>query len=105
MEAMASGKPVIASRIGGIVDLDDEDETGLLVGPGDSLALREAMERLLANPDMRKRMGQVALYKVVDFQASTIVPRIEFVYEELLLKANLSQKTALRGDSVGATRT
>jgi glycosyltransferase involved in cell wall biosynthesis len=105
MEAMASGKPVIASRIGGIVDLVAEDETGLLVAPGDSLALREAMERLLANPDMRKRMGQDALYKVVDFQASTIVPSIEYVYEELLLKANLSQKTALRGDSVGATRT
>ena len=44
---------------------------------------------LLFDPDMRKHMGQVALYKVVDFHASTIVPRIEYVYEELILNANL----------------
>ena len=106
MEAMASGKPVIASRIGGIVDLVAEGETGLLVRPGDLFALREAIERLLANPDMCKRMGQVALRKVVDFQASTIVPRIEYVYKELLLKATPSdQKTALSSDSVGTRRT
>lgn len=88
MEAMSTGRPVIASRIGGLVDLVADDETGFLIQPGDSLALQQAIERLLAHPDLRGRMGQAALRKVVEFQASAVVPRIERVYEELLQKAN-----------------
>jgi glycosyltransferase involved in cell wall biosynthesis len=85
MEAMSTGRPVIASRIGGLVDLVAEGETGLLVQPGDPSALRQAIERLLADPDLRRRMGQAALRKVVEFQASTVVPRIEQVYEQVLV--------------------
>ncbi len=84
MEAMSSGRPVIASRIGGLPDLIDDGETGLLIRPGDPLELRQAIERLMANPDLRYRMGQAALYKVVEFQASSIVPRIEQIYEEVV---------------------
>ena len=84
MEAMSSGRPVIASRIGGMADLVEDGETGLLVRPGDALELRQATERLLANPDLRARMGQAALQKVVAFQASSIVPRIEQIYEQLV---------------------
>jgi glycosyltransferase involved in cell wall biosynthesis len=84
MEAMSTGRPVIVSRIGGLVDLVTDGETGFLVQPGDSLALQQAIERLLADPDLRRRMGQAALRKVVEFQASTVVPRIEQVYEQVL---------------------
>ena len=104
MEAMSAGRPVIASRIGGLVDLVADGETGFLIQPGDALALQQAIERLLADPDLRRSMGQAALRKVVEFQASIVVPRIERVYEELLQKGNLSQRTGLRDDSVGATR-
>jgi glycosyltransferase involved in cell wall biosynthesis len=103
MEAMTAGRPVIASRIGGLVDLVADGETGLLVEPGNPSALRQAIERLLANPDLRRRMGQVALRKVVEFQASTVVPRIEHVYEELLQKANPSRKNGLRNDSLATS--
>ena len=84
VEAMSAGRPVIASRIGGMADLVIDGETGLLVEPGDSKALQIAIERLLSNPELRSRMGLAARQKVVEFQASTIVPRIEQVYEELL---------------------
>ena len=84
MEAMATGRPVIASRIGGLVDLVADGETGYLVQPGDAPALQQAIERLLADPDLRRRMGQAALRKVVEFQASAVVPRIEKVYEQVL---------------------
>src|SRR5260370_1027512 len=81
---MSVGRPVIASRIGGMVDLVIDGETGLLVEPGDSKALQIAIECLLSNPELRSRMGLAARQKVVEFQASTIVPRIEQVYEALL---------------------
>jgi glycosyltransferase involved in cell wall biosynthesis len=84
MEAMVAGRPVIASRIGGLVDLVNDGESGLLVEPGNPLALQGAIERLLANPDLCRRMGQAALRKVVEYQASTVVPRIEQVYQEVL---------------------
>jgi glycosyltransferase involved in cell wall biosynthesis len=92
IEAMAAGRPVIASRIGGMADLVEDGETGLLIEPGDAAALREAIERLLSNPGLRNRMGQAALRKVTEFQASAIVPRIEQIYEELLQNTVSTQK-------------
>jgi glycosyltransferase involved in cell wall biosynthesis len=85
MEAMSTGRPVIASRIGGLVDLVADGESGLLVEPDDPSVLRQAIEQLLADPDLRRRMGQAALSKIVEFQASTVVPCIEQVYEQVLV--------------------
>jgi glycosyltransferase involved in cell wall biosynthesis len=56
-EAMAHGKPVVASRVGGLLDLVVDGETGLLVSPGDAADLRAALEWLLAEPDLRRRLG------------------------------------------------
>jgi glycosyltransferase involved in cell wall biosynthesis len=84
MEAMAVGRPVVASSIGGLSDIVIDGETGLLVPPGDWRALREAIRRLLDNPSLRERMGAVAKQRVVEFQAGTVVPRIEQVYREVL---------------------
>jgi glycosyltransferase involved in cell wall biosynthesis len=85
MEAMSTGRPIIASRIGGLIDLVADGETGFLVQPGDPSVLQQAIERLLTNPDLRIRMGLAALRKVIEFQANTVVPRIEQVYENVLL--------------------
>jgi glycosyltransferase involved in cell wall biosynthesis len=86
MESMAMGRPIIASRIGGLTDLVEEGVTGFLVPPGDSNALRQAIELLLANPNLREQMGRAGKNKVVKFQASTVVPRIEDVYNDLVSK-------------------
>jgi glycosyltransferase involved in cell wall biosynthesis len=59
-EAMAHGKPVVASAVGGLLDLVVDGETGLHVPPGDVRALRSALERLLADPELRKRLGAAA---------------------------------------------
>ncbi|TAK33776.1 MAG: glycosyltransferase family 1 protein [Chloroflexota bacterium] len=85
MEAMHAARPVIGSRIGGIPDLVADGETGLLVSPCDPIALRQSIERLLVDPGLRKRMGQAGQRRIAQFMASAIVPRIERVYEELLL--------------------
>jgi glycosyltransferase involved in cell wall biosynthesis len=84
MEAMAVGRPLIASRMGGLTDLVVDGETGLLVPPDDHVALRQAMERLLTDPALRARMGEASQRKVVEFQASAVVQRIEQVYRRLL---------------------
>jgi glycosyltransferase involved in cell wall biosynthesis len=86
LEAMAASRPVIASRIGGLTDLVADGETGLVVAPGDALALRGAMARLLNEGGLRATMGQAARRRLVEFQASTIVPRIERVYESLIVR-------------------
>ncbi len=80
LEAMASGRPVIGSRIGGIPDQIIDGETGLLVPPGDVLALREGMVRLIADAPLRMRMGQAAKMRVREFQSSVIVSKIEAIY-------------------------
>lgn len=84
MEAMACGKPVIGSRIGNIVNLVVDGQTGLIVPPGDADALRQAMERLLTDAALRARFGQAALRRVTQFQASSVIPRIERLYQDLL---------------------
>jgi glycosyltransferase involved in cell wall biosynthesis len=59
-EAMAHGRPVVASAVGGLRDLVVDGETGMLVPPGDVPALRAALERLLADPSLRRRLGEAA---------------------------------------------
>ena len=63
-EAMAHGRAVVASAVGGHVDLVAHGETGLLVAPRDALALRAALERLLADAPLRERLGNAARERV-----------------------------------------
>jgi len=86
MEAMAVGRPVIASRIGGLSDIVKDGETGVLIPPGDVQALCRAMQSLLEHPERREQMGVMAKEHVVNFQARTVVTRIEQVYQEVIAR-------------------
>jgi glycosyltransferase involved in cell wall biosynthesis len=57
LEAMSAGRPVVASRIGGVPELVVHEETGLLVAPGDPEALAAAIVRMLSDPAGAVRMG------------------------------------------------
>ena len=59
-QAMAYGRPVVATPVGGLADAVVDGETGLLVQPGDVGALRSALERLLGDPALRARLGDAA---------------------------------------------
>jgi glycosyltransferase involved in cell wall biosynthesis len=59
-EAMAYGRPVVATAVGGLADAVADGETGLLVPAGDAVALRAALERLLADAGLRRRLGAAA---------------------------------------------
>jgi glycosyltransferase involved in cell wall biosynthesis len=60
LEAMASGRAVVASRVAGIPDVVRDGDDGLLVPPGDALALAAALSRLAADPAERERLGRAA---------------------------------------------
>ena len=66
LEAMAAGLPVVASAVGGIPELAVDGETALLVEPGDVEALAGAIERLLADPELRRRLGAAGRQRVLD---------------------------------------
>jgi glycosyltransferase involved in cell wall biosynthesis len=57
IEAMAHGRPVVGSRVGGLAELVVDGETGILVPPRDVAALRHALVRLLGDKALRARMG------------------------------------------------
>ena len=59
-EAMAHGRPVVASSVGGLLDAIEDGVTGILVPPHDSAALRAAVESLLADAGLRRRLGSAA---------------------------------------------
>ena len=84
MEAMALGKPVIASRIGGLPEIVADGETGIVVTPEDSEELRTAIATLVADPALAARMGAAGQDRVTSFYASTVVREIESAYEEVL---------------------
>ncbi len=65
-EAMAHGRPVVAGDVGGLRDLVVHEQTGLLVPPRDVEALRAALERLLADRDLRRRLGDAGRARIAE---------------------------------------
>jgi glycosyltransferase involved in cell wall biosynthesis len=82
VEAMAAALPVIATSVGGNVDLVRDGETGLLVGPGDVAALAGALRRLGASAEERSRLGGAARDLVRGLcSMDGMVRRVSDVYE------------------------
>jgi glycosyltransferase involved in cell wall biosynthesis len=85
LEAFALGKPVIASRIGGMPEIVIDGHTGLLSEPGDALALSERIEYLLENPWAVEDLGRNARTKVEkEFDPATHYRRLKAVYDGLI---------------------
>jgi glycosyltransferase involved in cell wall biosynthesis len=84
-EAMAWARPVVATAVGGLVDAVEDDVTGLLVPPGDTSALRAAVERLLGDAELRARLGAAAREKAQrELSFDVAAGRLQAVYEEAL---------------------
>ena len=84
-EAMAYGRPVVAGAVGGLLDLVADGETGLLVPPRDVPALREALERLIGDRELRRRMGEAARERVrTRFAWPAVTDATLAAYEEAL---------------------
>ncbi len=77
MEALASGAAVVASRVGGIPELIEDEVSGLVVPPGDPVLLAEALERLHVQPDLRRRLAENGRQRVErDYELSANTAKV-----------------------------
>lgn len=83
LEAMAWGRAILATSMGGVLDLVDDGEDGLLVPPGDAAALADALRRLLGDPDLRRRLAAAAERRSSDFTEDAVWSRLDSLYQEL----------------------
>lgn len=87
IEAMASAVPGVSTDVGGVRDVIDSPEVGVLAAPGDRRALAAGVEKLLADPVLRRRMGERARARVLDrFGLERLVDDVARVYGELLTR-------------------
>jgi glycosyltransferase involved in cell wall biosynthesis len=84
VEAMRSGVPVVASRIGALPEIVVHGSTGFLVTPGNTTELRAAIRRLDEDPAVRRKMGAAGLVRADQFSAETVTRRYEQHYRRLL---------------------
>jgi glycosyltransferase involved in cell wall biosynthesis len=85
IEAMTLGKPVVATRIGGIPELVQEGDTGLLVAPRDSANLAQAIVTLARNKELRHRMGaQAQRIALREYAIQDNIAGMEKIYQDLL---------------------
>jgi glycosyltransferase involved in cell wall biosynthesis len=84
LEAMAMGKPVVATDVGGVPELVLHGETGLLVPSGDEGALTQALLRLLGDPEARRRMGDAGRSRAQQcFDQKTQIAKLETYLERM----------------------
>jgi glycosyltransferase involved in cell wall biosynthesis len=85
IEAAVVGLPAVASRIYGITDAVAEGETGLLHVPGDVAGIESALERLIADPDLRRAMGAAARERALrDFSMERVSAELMAFYGKIL---------------------
>jgi glycosyltransferase involved in cell wall biosynthesis len=84
LEAMAHGVPIISTHVGGIPDIIENGREGILIAPGDVIALADSLERLLKNPPLRIAMGKVAHEKAVSlFAVDKVLTQLSTLYSSL----------------------
>jgi glycosyltransferase involved in cell wall biosynthesis len=84
VEAMALGRPVVVTRVGGLPEVVDDGQEGLLVPPGDPAALAAGIAALLGDGDLRRRMGEAARRRARGLDVRHAVRRTEELYAELV---------------------
>jgi glycosyltransferase involved in cell wall biosynthesis len=84
VECLAAGTPCVVSGLGGLVDVVSDGVEGLHVPPGDAAALAAALERLLADEQLRARLGAAGPAKAERFTLSHVLPQVDAVYASVL---------------------
>jgi glycosyltransferase involved in cell wall biosynthesis len=88
LEAMACGKPVVSTRVGGVSDLIQDGYNGFLVSSGDYEALADRVNYLLQNPETARRLGGNARIRALDYGIARSAELTEEVYLECISRHN-----------------
>jgi L-malate glycosyltransferase len=89
VEAMAAGKPVVSTAVGGSIDAVIDGETGFLVPPSDPEAMAQALFRLSASAELRARFGGEGRVRAsTSYDASSVVGGLQDMYDQLLTRAS-----------------
>lgn len=90
IEGMAAGLAVLTTPVGATEDIIRDGETGLLVKPGDIESLTRALERLIDNPDLRKRLGAAALlFHEENLEIDGYCRRLESLWQDSILHSSM----------------
>lgn len=90
LEAMFFGCPSVATRVGGIPEVIQDGESGLLAPAGDALSLAAAVQDLIDDPERRRKLGEAARLRAREhFSADAIVPQYENLYHGVCCGGNL----------------
>ncbi|MFX1466656.1 MAG: glycosyltransferase family 4 protein [Promethearchaeota archaeon] len=84
LEAMASGKPIVATNVGGIPYIVRNGKNGIIVKQGDHEGLAEAIKRLLSNSELQKQMGETGLQLSKKYEWDNVVSQVEQLYQKVL---------------------
>lgn len=84
MEAMAAGKPVVATNVRGSRDLVEDGITGFLVEPGDKAGFKDALAKLLAERALRERMGRAGQDRIREYALERVLVEMGAVYARYL---------------------
>jgi glycosyltransferase involved in cell wall biosynthesis len=95
LEAMAMRLPAVATRVGGVPEVVEDGMTGFVVPPGDEVALRAALARLVDDPGLRDRLGAAGQARVhAHFTLQQMVRQVEHLYDALARRKLRARSTA-----------
>ena len=87
VQALSKGLAIVASRVGGFVDLVDENQNGYLIEVGDKTGFKSRLQELLTNPSRLLSLRHASLKKANSFEITQIAEQYEKIFEEIV-KAN-----------------
>ena len=90
LEAMAAGVPVIASRVGGILDIIEDGKTGLLIEPGNPEEIAKAISKIYQDSVLREQLINNAIAELKRYNWKNMAERVFKIYENIISRRNIS---------------
>ncbi|MCC6569721.1 MAG: glycosyltransferase family 4 protein [Anaerolineales bacterium] len=84
VQALSKGLAIVASRVGGFVDLVDENQNGYLIEAGDRVGFKSKLQELLTNPSRLLSLRQASLQKAKSFEIAQIAGQYEKIFEKIM---------------------
>jgi glycosyltransferase involved in cell wall biosynthesis len=84
VQALAKGLAIVASRIGGFLDLVDHQQNGYLIEVHDTLAFSQSLREIISNPDVLLRFRKLSIEKARDFDIQKVVDKYQIIFQNIV---------------------